>query len=152
MKKQRSFCQSIVLRNDSVLVMNMLSGRHIKLLFRFALSFSSNILRRYNVSSCVVFTPVMVHTQTWYTDDLRVEKRTKRQRERSWRKSRLEVNRQLYADQCKRVNALLTKTKCAYYSSKIHDTGKNQQRLYRIVNCLLHRKVGTMFPTYTSET
>ena len=31
----------------------------------------------------------------WYTDDLQVEKRTKRQRERSWRKSRLEVNRQL---------------------------------------------------------
>ena len=31
----------------------------------------------------------------WYTYDLRVEKRTKRQRERSWRKSRLEVNRQL---------------------------------------------------------
>ena len=87
----------------------------------------------------------------WYTDDLRVEKRTKRQRERSWRKSRLEVNRQLYADQCKRVNALLTETKCAYYSSKIRDTGKNQQRLYRIVNCLLHRKVGTMLPTYTSE-
>ena len=87
----------------------------------------------------------------WYTDDLRVEKRKKRQRERSWRKSRLEVNRQLYADQCKRVNALLTETKCAYYSSKIRDTGKNQQRLYRIVNCLLHRKVGTMLPTYTSE-
>ena len=87
----------------------------------------------------------------WYTHDLRVENRTKRQRERSWRKSRLEVNRQLYADLCKRVNALLTKTKCAYYSSKIRDTGKNQQRLYRIVNCLLHHKVGTMLPTYTSE-
>ena len=86
-----------------------------------------------------------------YTDDLRFEKRKKRQRERSWRKSRLEVNRQLYADQCKRVNALLTETKCAYYSSKIRDTGKNQQRLYRIVNCLVHRKVGTMLPTYTSE-
>ena len=86
----------------------------------------------------------------WYTDDLRVEKRKKRQRERSWRKSRLEVNRQLYADQCKRVNALLTKTKCAYYSSKISDTGKNQQ-LYRIVNWLLHRKVGTILPTYPSE-
>ena len=43
----------------------------------------------------------------WYTDNLRVEKRKKRQRERSWIKSRLEVNRQLYADQCKRVNALL---------------------------------------------
>ena len=72
-------------------------------------------------------------------------------RERSWRTSRLEVNRQLYADQCKRVNALLTKTKCAYYSSKIPDRGKNQQPHYRIVNCLLHRKVGTMLPTYTSK-
>ena len=50
----------------------------------------------------------------WYTCDLRVEKRTRRQRERSWRKSRLHVSRQLYADQCKRVNGLLTKTKCDY--------------------------------------
>ena len=90
-------------------------------------------------------------TVRFLKDDLRVEKRKKRQRERSWRKSRLEVNRQLYADQCKRVNALLTKTKCACYSSKFRDTGNNQQRLYRIVNCLLHRKVGTMLPTYTSE-
>ena len=87
----------------------------------------------------------------WYTDDMRVEKRKKPQRERSWRKSRLEVNRLLYTDQCNRVNALLTKTKCAYYSSKIRDTGKNQQRLYCIVNVLLHRKVGTMLPTYMFE-
>ena len=42
----------------------------------------------------------------------------------------------------------LPKTK---YSRKIRDTGKNQQQLYRIVNCLLHRKVGTILPTYTSE-
>ena len=62
-----------------------------------------------------------------YTDDLWDEKRNKQQRKRSWGKARLEVNKQPIGDQCKRVNALLTKTKCAYYSNKIHDTGKNQQ-------------------------
>ena len=45
----------------------------------------------------------------------------------------------------------LPKEKCAYYSSKIRDTGKKQQRLHRIVNCLHHRKAGTTLPTYTSE-
>ena len=31
--------------------------------------------------------------------------------------SKLEVHRQIYVDQCKRVNNILTKTKSAYYSN-----------------------------------
>ena len=50
----------------------------------------------------------------WYNEDLRNEKRVKRQKERAWRKSKLEVHRQIYVDQCKRVNNLLTKTKADY--------------------------------------
>ena len=42
----------------------------------------------------------------WYNEDLRNEKREKRQKERAWRKSKLEVHRQIYVDRCKRVNNL----------------------------------------------
>ena len=87
----------------------------------------------------------------WYNEDLRNEKRVKRQKERAWRKSKLEVHRQIYVDQCKRVNNLLTKTKADYYSHMVSDAGNNQQRLYRIVNRLLHRKGQRVLPDHTSS-
>ena len=87
----------------------------------------------------------------WYNEDLRNEKRVKRQKERAWRKSKLEVHRQIYVDQCKRVNNLLTKTKAAYYSHMVSDAGNNQQRLFRIVNRLLHRKGQSVLPVHTSS-
>ena len=87
----------------------------------------------------------------WYNEDLRNEKRVKRQKERAWRKSKLEVHRQIYVDQCKRVNNLLTKTKADYYSHMVSDAGNNQQRLYRIVNRLLHRKCQRVLPDHTSS-
>ena len=62
----------------------------------------------------------------WYNEDLRNEKRVKRQKERAWRKSKLEVHRQIYVDQCERVNNLLTKTKAVYYSHMVSDAGNNQ--------------------------
>ena len=52
----------------------------------------------------------------WYNEDLQKRKVSERQKERAWRKSKLEVHRQIYVDQCKRVNNLLTKIKAAYYS------------------------------------
>ena len=89
--------------------------------------------------------------KAWYNEDLRNEKRVKRQKEIAWRKSKLEVHRQIYVDQCKRVNNLLTKTKAAYYSHMVSDAGNNQQRLFRIVNRLLHRKGQRVLPVHTSS-
>ena len=61
------------------------------------------------------------------------------------------MHRQIYVDQCKRVNNLLTKTKADYYSHMVSDAGSNQQRLYRIVNRLLHRKGQRVLPDDTSS-
>ena len=49
------------------------------------------------------------------------------------------------------MNNLLTKTKADYYSHMVSDTGNNQQRLYRIVNRLLHRKGQRVLPDHTSS-
>ena len=35
----------------------------------------------------------------WYADELRAAKQTKRRHERKWKKSQLEVDRQIYAEQ-----------------------------------------------------
>lgn len=43
----------------------------------------------------------------WYTDDIKAEK-VKRRLERVWRKSGLTIDRQLYVNQCKVVQALVS--------------------------------------------
>ena len=117
------------------------------------------LVNMYNTLTCLVDKHAPVKERSvrlrqdtaWYNEDLRNEKRVKQQKERAWRKSKLEVHRQIYVDQCKRVNNLLTKTKAAYYSHMVSDAGNNQQRLFRIVNRLLHRKGQRVLPVHTSS-
>ena len=76
----------------------------------------------------------------WYSDAIRKAKREKRRRERAWRKSKLEVHRQCFREQCKLVNAMLLDAKTNFYPNKIHEIGNDQQKLFAAANTLLHFK------------
>ena len=68
----------------------------------------------------------------WYTSDLRAMKREKRQSERKFRKSRLEVHKQLFEESCATYNSLLESTKCSYYKQKIENS--NTKQLFRMID------------------
>ena len=68
----------------------------------------------------------------WYTSDLRAMKREKRQAERKFRKSRLEVHKQLFEASCVTYNSLLESTKCSYYTQKIESS--NTKQLFRMID------------------
>ena len=86
----------------------------------------------------------------WYMDEIREEKKKRRRLERRWRSSRLCIDRQLYADQCKLVNNMLKLAKSSYYSSIISDNTSNQKILFNTVDKLLHRRPEKRYPTTSS--
>ena len=52
------------------------------------------------------------HNAQWFSDTLSDEKRKKRRCERKWLKSRLEIDKQIYDEQCKRYRRMLEQAKC----------------------------------------
>ena len=66
----------------------------------------------------------------WYTNQLRQAKSLRRKRERIWRKTRLEVHRIMFKDQCEVVGKLLWEAKRNYYTKMLANTPRNQQKLY----------------------
>ena len=78
-------------------------------------------------------------------------KREKRRRERAWRKSKLEVHRQCFREQCKLVNAMLLDAKTNFYTNKIQEIGNDQKKLFAAANTLLHFKNETKLPVHVSS-
>ena len=79
----------------------------------------------------------------WYNDDLLDAKR-RRRRERTWRKSKLEVHKQTFREQCKLLNDMLLHAKTTFYSEKIGAIGKDQKKLF-------NRNNSTKRPTHESQ-
>lgn len=83
----------------------------------------------------------------WYTVELRVAKQTKRRLERKWKKSQLEVDRQIYAHQCKTYTRMLEQAKCDHYRSEISEC--NDRQLFRVVD-KMSRPAAAAAPTLPS--
>ena len=81
----------------------------------------------------------------WYTSDLRAMKREKRQAERKFRKSRLEVHRKLFEESCASYNSLLESTKCSYYRQKLENS--NTKQLFRMIDSFFHSKITSITDT-----
>ena len=57
------------------------------------------------------------HT-AWYNDDLRDAKQERRRRERTWRKSKLKVHKQMFCTKCNLLIDMLLHAKTTFYSEK----------------------------------
>jgi hypothetical protein len=84
-------------------------------------------------------------TVPWFNPNIKKEKLVRRQLERKWRRTRLEIDRQNYKQQRKRVNDFINKAKTAYYEDKI-DKCHDQKSLFKVVDSLLHRKGKKLLP------
>ena len=65
----------------------------------------------------------------WYTEEVREAKRVKRRLERKMTKSNLEIDKQLYEEQCKTYQDLIEQSKCKHYQTKISES--DDKNLFR---------------------
>ena len=81
----------------------------------------------------------------WYNEDIREQKSLRRCKERRWRKSGLQIDKQAYVNQCINVKNAICKARMEYYSSIVQEAGTDSRRLFQTVNCFLHRKPAKVY-------
>jgi hypothetical protein len=72
----------------------------------------------------------------WYSQELRDAKRDQRKAERTWRKTGLEIHKQILRQKCSTTSRLLHQTKQEYYTQKIKECG-DQKQLFKLSNTLM---------------
>ena len=83
----------------------------------------------------------------WYTEELHEAKHLRRKLERKWRQTKLNVDHQIYRQQCTHVNKLIRQTRISHYSNKISECGRDTKGVYRIARHLMGDKgSGAVFP------
>ena len=80
----------------------------------------------------------------WYSDIHREAKRQRRRCERQMQTSKLQVHKEIYQEQCKIYNKLLSSSKTNFHRDQIQTS--NQQSLYGLVNKLSSPSGGSVLP------
>ena len=94
---------------------------------------------------------VIIRTdEKWYTEEIRSAKQRRRQLERLWRTTKLEVHKLMYKAQCNIVSALIRTAKKGYYVSLIHENENDTKALFKVVNSLLGKTRQTSYPSGSS--
>ena len=87
----------------------------------------------------------------WYSEELKSEKREKRQLERRWRASRSMRDREAYTRQCKVLKDLLCSSRSNYYSNLVAENQSNMRSLFAVFSKLLHRRHEAKYPKHDSS-
>ena len=85
----------------------------------------------------------------WFNDEVSKAKHKRRQLERKWRTSKLEIDRQLYCQHRQLVISLIRKT--VHYSSVVSKCSGDQKQLFRVANTLLNRSKESPLPQHESS-
>lgn len=85
----------------------------------------------------------------WYNTEIDVAKKERRKAEKTWRKSKLTVHREIFVMKKEKVNQCLKSAKENYYSDMISDPS-NQKSLFKIVDKISHKKSETILPDHSS--
>ena len=87
----------------------------------------------------------------WYTEDIRDSKRRHRLLERRWRKSKLEVDKMLYRNQCAVLAKQLSDRKATYYSTKVRECAGNPKLLHKLTDKLITNQHQQQLPSDGDE-
>ena len=100
--------------------------------------FDKCLLNLIDIHAPVITRNVIERPNTsWYTSDLLAGKRLKRQHERKWLKSGLEVHRILYRQQCAAFNKLLYRTRIQHTQNKTSACENNATKLHKVCKSIL---------------
>ena len=89
-------------------------------------------------------------TVPWYISDIAEAKHKCRQLERRWRKSKVQIDHEIFQSQRDMVKVKYRYYQAEYYSKKIHGCEGDQRALFLVINHLLHKKMTNLFPSFTS--
>ena len=107
---------------------------------------AASLLEQYDTNLSALLgkhAPVQTRTITvrpkvpWFSGDIKMAKQKRRQLERKWRQSRLTIYRDLFKQQRRHVNQLISSAKSTYYTAKITEAASDHKQLYNVVNALL---------------
>ena len=87
----------------------------------------------------------------WYSDIIRHEKTKRRKLERTWRKNKLTIHREMYVAQCTRVNALIHESKMQFYANAIDENANDQRVLFSAIGKMLNLKSERKLPSHDNE-
>ena len=87
----------------------------------------------------------------WFNKDIRTERQKRRRLERRWRRTKLEVDLQMYCDQKNIVSKLIEQAKIDYYSSQINEKAGDQKQLFNVINDLLQKNKKPVLPQSESD-
>ena len=86
----------------------------------------------------------------WYDESIMQAKRERRKAERLFRKSKTEINKEMFKSKQKLANDLVSKNKQLYYNDKIKNAGNDFKELFKISKELLCKKNNKAFPSSPS--
>ena len=96
---------------------------------------------------------VTIHpTSPWYTPEIHEAKKLKRKAERTWRRTRLTVHRDIFVTERNKVNELIIKSKKDFYINTIKESSNIQRDLYKCVNTLLNKNAPSKLPDSDNDT
>ena len=88
----------------------------------------------------------------WHSQELYAVKNDKRKAEHVWRRTKLEVHRQIFKEKCNASSRLLFQSKQDYYSTNIIECGNGTKKLYKLTNKLMGKNQDVVLPTSDSDT
>ena len=95
---------------------------------------------------------ITIRTNTkWYSKELHTSKREKRKAERVWRRTNLEIHRQIYREKCLLNSKLLFRSKQDYYSTSILECSNDTKRLFKLTGKLLGNNTDVILPTSDND-
>ena len=87
----------------------------------------------------------------WFTADVRSAKQDRRKAERKWRKTRLEIHREVYMEKKLQVTNLIKEAKTRYYKNKIEENKGDSKRLFQVINSLTGKQKPAALPSHDDE-
>ncbi len=85
----------------------------------------------------------------WYNDEIHEQRQKRRSLERKWKKSKLEVHRQMFVAQRNIVTKTIDKAKSVFYQDKLSEC--DQRESFRILDGLLNVKEQKALPSHTNS-
>ena len=86
----------------------------------------------------------------WYHSEIHEAKRFRRKLEHKWLKTKLEIDYDLFKQQCMAVNSLILDSKKTFYNDKIDSCAGDQKELFTIINKILHNYEEPQLPSHNS--
>ncbi|KAK6181763.1 hypothetical protein SNE40_009552 [Patella caerulea] len=75
----------------------------------------------------------------WYNDSIKVEKKLRRKLEKQWKRTGLEIHRQMFVKQRNKVNHMIRKSKTEYISNKVLDVETDARKLHCLTASLCNK-------------